>query len=371
MKSVFVNTETKKYSVNIGSNIFNTLPKFIHEKKLPKRVFVVLDKNVDRIYGRSIRKVINNFSIKRFYLTLSASEKIKSFKAANQIYSALIEQKYGKDTLLIAIGGGTIGDLAGFAASTYMRGISLIHVPTTLLSMVDSSIGGKTGVNFQKAKNIVGSFYHPELVLIDTNFLKSLPKEEVISGIGEVIKYSFLTNKKFYSDLLLNLELLLKKDIKYLDQIIYESIKIKSAVVSKDEKEVTGLRKILNFGHTFAHTFESTSSYKISHGKAVIAGIVSALNLSYEQKLINEAQLNYMLQLPMKFKYSTDIKRLNSKTIFNKLILDKKNKDGKINFVLLRDFGEILIDVSVDRKSVVKSLEKTDQNWFKRATAGL
>jgi len=366
-----VNTETKKYPVNIGNNIFATLPKFINEKKLSKRVFVVIDKTVDRIYGHTIKKIINGFSNKRFYLALSASEKIKSFKAANEIYSTLIEQKFGKDTLLISIGGGTIGDLAGFTASTYMRGIPLIHIPTTLLSMVDSSIGGKTGVNFQKSKNIIGTFYHPELVLIDTNFLKSLPKEEMISGIGEVIKYSYLTNKKFYSNLLSNLARLLKKDLKYLDKIIYECVNIKSAVVSNDEKELSGLRKILNFGHTFAHAIESSSSYKISHGKAVIAGIVGALNLSYEQRLINEVQLNYMLQVPMKFKNSTDIKRLNSKTIFNKMTLDKKNKDGKINFVLLRDFGEILLDVSVDRKSIVKSLEKTDQNWFKRATAGL
>jgi 3-dehydroquinate synthase len=371
LKTLVVNTGSKKYPINIGDNIFKTLPKLINENKLPKRVFVVIDKNVERIYRRSIRKVINGFSSKRFYLALSASEKIKSLKAANEIYCKLLKEKFGKDTLLIAIGGGTIGDLAGFTASTYMRGIPIIHIPTTILSAVDSSIGGKTGVNFHKTKNLVGTFYHPELVLIDTSFLNSLPKEEMISGIGEVIKYSYLTNKKFYSDLLSNLERLLMKELKYLEKIIYECVSIKSAVVSKDEKEVTGLRKILNFGHTFAHAFESTSSYKISHGKAVIAGIVGALNLSFEQKLINEVQLNYMLKLPMKFKFSTDIKRLASEAIFNKMTIDKKNKDDKINFVLLRDFGEILIDVSVDRKSVIKSLEITEQNWFKRATAGL
>ena len=371
MNTILVKTETKKYPVNIGSNIFKTLPKFINENKLPKRVFVVIDKNVERIYGRSVRKVINGFSSKRFYLALTTSEKIKSFNAAKQIYNTLLQKKFGKDTLLIAIGGGTIGDLTGFAASTYMRGIPLIHIPTTLLSTVDSSIGGKTGVNFHKTKNLVGTFYHPELVLIDTSFLNSLPKEEMISGIGEVTKYSYLLNKKFYSDLLSNLEQLLMIELKYLEKIIYECVSIKSAVVSKDEKEVTGLRKILNFGHTFAHAFESTSSYKISHGKAVIAGIVGALNLSFEQKLINEVQLNFMLKLPMKFKFSTDIKRLASEAIFKRMSVDKKNKDGKINFVLLRDFGEILIDVSVDRKSVVKSLEITEQNWFKRATAGL
>ena len=138
-----------------------------------------------------------------------------------------------------------------------------------------------------EAKNLIGTFYHPELVLIDTNFLNSLPKEEMISGFGEVIKYSYLTDKKFYSTLLSDYKFIIKKDADFLNKIIYECVKIKSAVVSKDEKEITGLRKILNFGHTFAHAFESNSSYKLSHGKAVIAGIVSALILSFEKKLID------------------------------------------------------------------------------------
>ena len=371
MKSVLINTKTKSYPVYLGNNIFSLLPEFIAKYKLPKRLFVILDKNVEQIYGRSIKKVINSFAFKKFYLTLSSSERIKSFNSANQIFSKLFEEEFGRDTLLISIGGGTIGDLSGFIASTYMRGISLIHFPTTLLSAVDSSIGGKTGVNFQKAKNLIGTFYHPELVIIDTNFINSLPEEELISGFGEVIKYSFLTEKKFYSTLLSNYKFLMEKDAKFLNKIIYESVKIKSAVVSKDEKEVTGLRKILNFGHTFAHAFESGSSLKLSHGKAVIAGIVSALILSFEKKLIDDFQLYYMLQLPMKFRSTVQINKKNSEPFYNLMAHDKKNKDGKIQFVLIKNFGEILTDVPVDKKSVIRSLEKTEKIWFKRATAGL
>ncbi|MDH3267411.1 MAG: 3-dehydroquinate synthase [Ignavibacteria bacterium] len=371
MKSVLINTITKNYPVYIGNNVFKSLPEFISKNNLPKRVFVILDKNVEQIYGPSIKKVIKKFAVKQFYLTLASSEKIKSFNSANQIFSKLSEEGFGRDTLLVAIGGGTIGDLAGFISSTYMRGVSLIHIPTTLLSAVDSSIGGKTGINFQDAKNLIGTFYHPEMVLIDTIFLKSLPEKELISGFGEVIKYSFLTDKKFYSVLLSDYKLLMKKDFDFLKKIIYESIKIKSAVVSKDEKEVTGLRKILNFGHTFAHAYESGSSYKLSHGKAVIAGIVSALILSFEKKIIEQSQLNYMLQLPMKFQSTVNIKRMNSEAIYNLMAHDKKNRDGKIQFVLIKNFGEILVDVSVDKKSILKSLEKTEKIWFKRATAGL
>ncbi len=371
LKSVLINTETKSYPVYIGNDIFKLLPEFIAKHNLPKRVFIILDKNVEQIYGRSINKVINSFSVKKFYLTLISSEKIKSFNSANQIFSKLYKEEFGRDTLLIAIGGGTIGDVAGFIASTYMRGISLIHIPTTLLSAVDSSIGGKTGINFQEAKNLIGTFYYPDMVLIDTSFIKSLPEEELISGFGEVIKYSFLTDKIFYSTLLSDYKLFLKKDFNFINKIIYESVKIKAAIVSKDEKEITGLRKILNFGHTFAHAFESGSSYKLSHGKAVIAGIVSALILSYEKKFIDEFQLHYMLQLAMKFKSTINTNKMNSKSIFSLMAYDKKNRDGKIQFVLIKNFGEILVDVSVDKKSVIKSLEKTEKIWFKRATAGL
>ena len=371
MRSVLVNTITKNYPVYIGNNVFRLLPEFVAKHNLPKRVFVILDKNVERIYGSSIKRVINSFAAKKFYLILASSEKIKSLSSANQIFKNLYEEEFGRDTLLVAIGGGTIGDLAGFIASTYMRGISLVQIPTTLLSSVDSSIGGKTGVNFHKAKNLIGTFYLPEFVIIDTNFIKSLPKEEMISGFGEVIKYSFLTDKKFYLTLLSGYKLLLKKDAKFLNKIIYESVKIKSAVVSKDEKEITGLRKILNFGHTFAHAYESGSSYKLSHGKAVIAGIVNALILSFEKKLIDEFQLHYMLQLPMKFQSIVNINKINSNSIYNLMRHDKKSRNGKIKFVMFKNFGEILVDVSIDKKSVISSVEKTEKIWFKRATAGL
>jgi len=371
LKSVTVNTKAKSYKVHIGYDIFETLHGYFDKLKLSKRVFVVIDKNVNRIYGSSIKKVINAFADKKTYLVLDASEKIKSFDASKQIYDKLISENFGRDTVLIAMGGGSIGDLAGFVASTFMRGIPLINIPTTLLSAVDSSIGGKTGINYRDAKNIVGTFYQPELVLIDTKFLKSLPEEELISGFGEVIKYSYLTDKKFYSTLLSKHGMLLKKDQDFLTKIIFESVKIKSAIVSSDEKEETGLRKILNFGHTFAHAFESSSSFKLSHGRAVISGIVSALILSYEKKLIDKNQFNSMLELPMKFRSSIGLNKITPEAVFTRMLYDKKNRRGKIQFILLKNLGEILVDVPIDKKSIIKSLKKTERIWFKRATAGL
>ncbi len=371
MKTIQVNTKSKKYSVYLGGNSLKLLPELFTRHKLPKRVLVVMDKKVDKIYGQSIKKIIDTFAEKKHFIILQSSEKIKSISTATQIYQKLMDQKFGKDTVLISIGGGTIGDLAGYVASTYMRGIKLVHIPTTLLSAVDSSIGGKTGVNFQSAKNIIGTIYQPEFVLIDSNFLSTLSKQELISGFGEVIKYSYLTDKKFYKSLLKNYRLLYENDVDFFNKIIFECIRIKASVVSSDEAEESGLRKILNFGHTFAHAIESDSDYQMPHGKAVIAGIMSALILSSEMKMINIEQLSYMLELPMKFKSSIRLKRGNSNGIYNKMVYDKKNRGGEIRFVLLKDFGELIIDIPAERKDVIKSLKRTEQVWFKRATAGL
>ena len=371
MKTITVKTKSKHYPVYIGDGILNHLPNLISKRKLPAQVFVVIDKKVEQIYGKTIREVVNSFASKKYFLVLTSNEKIKSFSAISEIFNKLFEQKFGKDTLIIAIGGGTIGDAAGFAASIYMRGVSLIHIPTTLLSAVDSSIGGKAGINFQQTKNLIGSFYQPDMVLIDTGFISSLPTKDLISGMGEVVKYSYLTDKKFYRKLLDNFELILQKDSDFLSNIIYESIKIKSAIVSQDEKEQTGLRKILNFGHTFAHAYESNLSYKIDHGKAVVAGIVNALCLSLELKLIDNHQYKYMLELPMKFRSYLNHKKVNPKAMIEAMKYDKKNRQGNIQFVLIKNFGEILVDVQADNKTIKKSLERGEQVWFKRATAGL
>lgn len=371
MNTVTVKAKSQHYPVYIGTNILIRLPELLIKRKLPDRVFVVIDKKVEQIYGSSIRKVINEFASKKFYHILISNEKIKSFKTVSNIFTRLIKQKFGKDTLIIAIGGGTIGDVAGFAASTYMRGVSLIHIPTTLLSAVDSSVGGKTGINFLKTKNLIGSFYQPEMVLIDVNFIKSLPKKELISGMGEVVKYSYLTDQKFYSELTEKYILILKKNTDFLSRIINESVKIKSAVVSQDEQEQSGVRKILNLGHTFAHAYESNLSYRIDHGKAVIAGIIDALSLSLELRLIKKDRFNYMIELPLKLSTLINVKKLNQESLIEAMLLDKKNREGKIKFVLIKDFGEILVNVSAGAKSIKKALERIEQVRFKRATAGL
>lgn len=371
MKILYINTFSRRYPIFIGKNIFGSLKDFMISNNLPNQVFVIFDKNLEKIYGPFIRKTINSLAARKYFFSVPASEKIKSFNTINKIFTCLYEKEFSRDTLLIAVGGGTIGDVAGFAASTYMRGIPLLHVPTTLLSAVDSSIGGKTAINFKEAKNLVGSFYQPSLVLIDTDFLKSLSEEQLISGFGEVIKYSYLTDGNFYSMLLSNYESLMTKDLKFLNNVIYESVKIKSSVISKDEFEKSGLRKILNLGHTFAHAFESNTGYKFPHGKAVIAGIISALFLSSGKGLLSSEKLEYMLRLPLSFRSSLQLKKIDAREAFRVMSYDKKKTQDKINFVLLKDFGEILVDVRAETKSVYSAIQKTNKVLFKRATAGL
>ncbi len=358
MKRILVKSIKQNYPVFIGSDTFRSLPELIPKHNLPERIFVILDANVNFIFGKKIIRVLKSTSDKIHFLVITASEKSKSFEEAEKIFSSLYKKKFGRDTLVIAIGGGTIGDLAGFVASTYMRGVPIIHIPTTLLSMVDSSIGGKTGVNFKGAKNLVGTFYPPAFVIIDTSFLKSLPRKELISGYGEVIKYSYLTDKDFYSELLTHYHSLDKRNLNFIGEMIYQCVKIKSAVVSEDEFEKSGLRKILNLGHTFAHAYESVSGYKISHGQAVLIGILISLHLSYQLGLISQKQFAKMIELPIKFISTLVTPDFDERDILRLMKYDKKNRAGKNQFVLIKNFGEILVDVHVNRKLVLNTIRE-------------
>jgi 3-dehydroquinate synthase len=347
------------YPVLIEPLIFESLPELIKKYNLPERIFILLDKKVGSLHSSRIKKVLHRIPGKKCYLTAHSSESLKSFLSIQKVYKKLTEENFGRDTLMIAIGGGTIGDAAGFVASTYMRGIHLVHVPTTILSAVDSSIGGKTAINFNGLKNNIGTFYQPSLVIVDQYFFNSLPKKELVSGLGEIIKYSYLTYNKFFSELLSNLDLYFRKKQDFINQILFECIKIKSSVVSQDEKEEKGIRKILNFGHTFAHAFESASDYNFSHGKAVIAGIVSALLLSFKKKLLDKKQFENMISLPLKLKSEIHLNNFEEKELLDFMKQDKKNMDGKIRFVLIKNFRELLVDVRADEKEIIAVLNKT------------
>ncbi len=357
MKKVEVNIPGKEYSVLIEQHLFDRLEKIILSKKSNKNLFIVIDRKVLELHRTKIIRFVSNFPGKYFIHEFISDESNKSFSSVEKIYNDLIAQKFGRDTLLLAIGGGITGDIAGFAASTFARGIQFIQIPTTLLAAVDSSVGGKTGINFSDTKNIIGTFYQPEIVLIDTGFLKTLPEEEIICGIGEILKYAFLIDQKFFVALRNNLFKLIKLDSSFTSKIIESCIQFKGDIIAADEKEGS-LRKILNLGHTFAHAIEIEQNYRIKHGQAVIIGLVCALDLSRRMEILDKKLFEEYLQLPLLLRNFISIDNFDADHIYEVMKRDKKGFNNKIKFVLINSIGEILVDVEAEESEVLQSIQQ-------------
>lgn len=355
MKKIEIKTPHKSYPVYIGFGTLNNLKKFFIQHNLSGKLFLVIDSNVYKHYSVLLNKIFNSLAQPYFTLVIETSEKNKSYTTLQKIHSELLKNNIGRDGILIAIGGGIIGDVAGFAAATFMRGIKLVQIPTTLLSAVDSSVGGKTGINFKSTKNIIGSFHQPELVIVDTNFFKTLPNEEIICGFGEIIKYCFLIDKNFFDFFKANFQSLLNLEHKILLKVITKSIEFKGGVVSADENEI-GIRKILNLGHTFAHAIEIEQKHKIKHGQAVIIGIISSLHISRALGLVSEVHFNKYLNLLSIFKEKINLNKIDYNSAYKIMLRDKKNKFDEIRLVLVKNIGEIIIDVPISKNLIIDSL---------------
>ena len=254
-----IKTKTQNYPIIIGSNLISKIEKLGKGNSINfEKCLLVIDTKISKLILSKIKKSLIR---KKLYLHFfNANEINKSQKSVDKILDILLKKNFSRDDCLISIGGGITGDVVGFAASLFKRGLKFINIPTTLLAQVDSSIGGKTGINTKYGKNLIGSFYQPSLVITDVQFLKTLPKREITCGYGEILKHSLIANRNFYKFLIKNNKKIFNLSSPYIEKTIYESCKIKKKVVEKDEKE-TGLRKILNFGHTFAHAFEATMGY--------------------------------------------------------------------------------------------------------------
>ncbi len=358
MKNIRIKIKTKnqEYPIIIGSNLITNIIKITKEESLNfNKCLVVIDKNISKKIVLKIKKKLNKKKV--FIYFYKANEKNKNMKNVNKILDLLLKNNFSREDCLISVGGGITGDVSGFAASLFKRGLKFINIPTTLLSQVDSSIGGKTGVNNKYGKNLIGSFYQPNLVISDIQFLKTLPRREIICGYGEILKHSLIRNKNFFIFLNKYINKILNLSSPFIEKAIYESCKIKKDVVEKDEKE-KGLRKILNFGHTFAHAFEASLNYsqKLNHGEAVILGIKTALNFSLSVKLLNKNDHNIITKhilnskLPSKINNFFKIKDLNKIIFF--MIKDKKNKSEKINLVLLKKIGSAKINKEYSKKKL-------------------
>ena len=360
MKPIKLNIETKtqKYPIIIGSNLITNFSKIIKNNSLTfNQCLLVVDKKVPKKF---ITKIKNSLKKKKIYICFfSASEANKNFGIINKILEILLNKNFSRDDCLISLGGGITGDVSGFVSSIFKRGIKFINVPTTLLSQVDSSIGGKTGINSNYGKNLIGSFYQPNLVISDVDFLKSLPKREIICGYGEILKHSLIRDKNFFKFLNKNVSKITQLTSPFIEKAIYESCKIKKSVVEKDEKE-KHLRKVLNFGHTFAHAYEASLNYskKLNHGEAVILGMKTALSFSLSLKMLEKRDYNLILNHINNLNLSISVNKFFTKKNLNKILFfmakDKKNKSQKINLVLLKKIGSPQINNEYSKERLKK-----------------
>jgi len=351
-----IKTGDHKYPIFIGNNILNKLKLILEESSINfNQCLVIADKNVPK---KLIHKILNSLHQKKLSLHyFNSSEKNKNQKSIDNILSILLSKNFNRNDCVISIGGGITGDISGFAASIFKRGLKFINIPTTLLSQVDSSIGGKTGINSKYGKNLIGAFYQPSLVISDINFLRSLPKREIICGYGEILKHAIIADKKFFTFLDTNASKILNLKSPFIEKTIYKSCSIKKKVVETDEKEM-GLRKILNFGHTFAHAYEATLGYskKLNHGEAVILGIKTAAKFSLSNNILSIKEFNLIenhldkLNLPRNINRFFSIKDLNK--ILSFMEKDKKNNTNKINLVLLKKIGFPIYKRQFDKKKI-------------------
>ena len=367
IKKIIIKTKTQKYQILIGSHLIKKL-KVLLKKNLINfnKCLLLIDKNIPKKNIQIIKKSLTHKNKKIYIHWIKASETSKNQKNINNILKQLLKNNFSRQDCLISIGGGITGDIGGFAASIFKRGLKFINIPTTLLSQVDSSVGGKTGINSQYGKNLIGSFYQPKLVISDTNFLKSLPKREIICGYGEILKHSLITSKKFFKFLQNNIQDIISLKSPFIEKAIFESCKIKKFIVEKDEKE-KNLRKVLNFGHTFGHAYEASLKFskKLNHGEAVLLGMYSALNFSFKKKLISINEYNLIFNhykntnLPYKIHKYFTIKSLDK--ILSFMIKDKKNDSEKINLILLKKIGNPIINNQYN-KNYLKSFLKKELN---------
>ena len=334
----------KSYSIIIGNNALSLLPQKIRELcPKTKKVAIIIDRKVPKKFIKILKEKLKLYSLVLIKITIS--EKAKSLKTVNLILNVLLKKNFNRSDLIIGVGGGIIGDIVGFTASIFKRGVNFINLPTTLLAQVDSAIGGKTGVNSVHGKNLIGSFYQPKLVISDTLFLVSLPRREMICGYAEILKHSIINDKKFFYWLKRNTKFILLKKSNFLISAIKKSCQIKLSYVNKDVNE-KGLRMILNFGHTFAHAIEVKNNYssKLTHGEAVLSGMILATKLSIVKKVCSNKTLKSIEEIYRSNNLKYTINKYSKVGTITGLIKylknDKKNDDDKINFILLRDIGK-------------------------------
>jgi 3-dehydroquinate synthase len=359
MQTVRVELGDRSYDIEIGSGILSGIGERIKQFGFSPRIAVVSNPTVFNLYGDVVMASLKSAGFDCFNILIPDGEEYKNYNQAYHILTELLKNRLDRNSCLIALGGGVIGDITGFAASIYMRGIHFIQVPTTLLSQVDSSVGGKTGVNHELGKNMIGTFYQPGLVWIDIAALKTLPKRELLCGIAEIIKYGVIWDGELFEFLEKNRKAILTLDPLPLTHIIRRSCEIKAEVVSKDERE-SGLRAILNYGHTIGHAIETETGYKkYLHGEAIAIGMHLEARLSAVMNLLDERQAARIKALIEAYGLPSGLPEgLGEDKLIAHMKLDKKVVAGEMKFILPQEIGKVGIQKGINAADIERAVGK-------------
>ena len=360
MRSVTVHLGKRSYAIKVGGGLLSRLGVECAQLKLGRHCAVITDSNVGRHFAQAALRSLAASGFAPVLISVPAGEKSKRIAVVEKCYDGLVAHRLERKSFIVALGGGVVGDLAGFVAATYLRGIPFVQVPTTLLAQVDSSVGGKTGVNLRAGKNLAGAVYQPQLVLGDLDALKTLPKREYISGLAEVIKYGIIYDAVFFAQLERNLPKLLQRDAATLAAVVARCCEIKADVVGQDETD-GGLRAILNFGHTIGHAIENSAGYgKFLHGEAIAIGQVAAAKLSHQMLGLPTHDVERIQRLfvaaglPVKFKLAA----ARCRKLLAAMKLDKKVSGGEVKFVLAEKIGKVVWNQRVPEKLIQQTLDE-------------
>lgn len=330
----------KSHKVYVENGITKRIPEILAKMEIGKKYAIITDTVVEKLFAKKLQNALKRKKIKSEIISFKKGEQSKTMATAEKIGEEMIKKGIDRQDAVIALGGGVVGDLAGFVASIYMRGIPYVHIPTTLMAMVDSAIGGKTGVDLKNGKNLMGSIYQPKVVFVDIAYLKDLPVKQIQNGLAEVIKYGVIKDKRLFKFLERNMDKLLKKDPEALEFILKRSIKVKVDIVRKDEREKLGLRATLNYGHTYGHALEKLSGYKLLHGHAISIGMVIVNKLAVAKKVLKEKHANRIKKLLVLAGLPvTTMKKVTKKD----LLSDKKKEGDYVNLILATKIGKAII----------------------------
>ncbi len=353
-----VNLAERSYDIQIGSGNRAGLAAFLRERTRSNHAVIITDTNVDELYADQLGDLLTDDSWEVHVLVVDAGEASKAAEIAEELWETMLAEGTDRQSIVLAIGGGVVGDLAGFVAATFTRGLQFFQVPTTLLAQVDSSVGGKVGINLPGAKNMVGAFWQPEGVLIDVDVLTTLPDREYRAGLGEVVKYGVILDADFFAYLEQNTAAINAKDPATLQHIVERCCRLKADVVEKDERETTGLRAVLNYGHTYAHAFEAAGNYgEMLHGEAVSIGMVCAARLAKRMNRVDGEFVDRQFALLEALKLPTTTPDYEGEDLLALMRHDKKVDNGQLRFVLPDRMGHVELVKDVRVEDVLASLK--------------